>query len=77
MLDGLSEQPVRYSPDVRDLRQGSISEVVLGFVNTLLVDGRRLVTNDVARGTVLIAREFPTWEGGGVSRAPSVARLVL
>ncbi len=24
----------------------------------------------------LIAREFPTWEGGGVSRAPSVARLV-
>ena len=25
----------------------------------------------------LIAREFPTWEGGGVSRAPSVARLVL
>ncbi|CUS33353.1 hypothetical protein COMA1_11109 [Candidatus Nitrospira nitrosa] len=36
MLDGLSEQPVRYSPDVRDLRQGSISELVLGFVNTLL-----------------------------------------
>ena len=25
----------------------------------------------------LITREFPTWEGGGVSRAPSVARLVL
>jgi hypothetical protein len=25
----------------------------------------------------LITREFPTWEGGGESRAPSVARLVL
>ncbi|CUS33049.1 hypothetical protein COMA1_10949 [Candidatus Nitrospira nitrosa] len=36
MLDDLSEQPVRYSPDVRDLRQGFISELVLGFVNTLL-----------------------------------------
>jgi len=24
----------------------------------------------------LIAQEFPTWEGGGVSRVPSVARLV-
>lgn len=33
---GLSEQPVRYSPDVRDLRQGSISELVLGFVHSLL-----------------------------------------
>ena len=25
----------------------------------------------------LITREFPTWEGGGVSWEPSVARLVL
>jgi hypothetical protein len=25
----------------------------------------------------LITREFPTWEGGGVSREPAVARLVL
>jgi len=24
----------------------------------------------------LISREFPTWQGGGVSWAPSVARLV-
>jgi hypothetical protein len=37
LLDGLSEQPVRYSPDVRDFRQGSTSELVLGFLNTLLI----------------------------------------
>ena len=26
--------------------------------------------------SILMTREFPTWEGGGESREPSVARLV-
>ncbi len=36
LLDGLSEQPPRYSPDVRDIRQGSFPELVFGLVTTLL-----------------------------------------
>ena len=36
LLDGLSEQHVQYFLDVRDVRQSSISKLVLGFVNTVL-----------------------------------------
>jgi hypothetical protein len=36
LLDGLSEQPAGYADGIRDLRRDAISEVVTGFVNTLL-----------------------------------------
>ncbi|CUS36644.1 hypothetical protein COMA1_30165 [Candidatus Nitrospira nitrosa] len=49
MLEGLSELPARYSPDVRDLRQGSLPELVLGFVKTLLTVSRLKIADFLVR----------------------------